>query len=180
MKFTVGWLKDYLEFDYSVEELCNKLTDIGLEVEKVLDPSKNLKDLFSKSRNINILSIARVFLFGSRDIWFVVGLPVFLYSNGWSFWQVGSFLALWTIGYGIVQSSIPSFIKRSKDGLSLEILSSKGWVILLVFTQLIVLIISIIFDFKTIGLDSVVVNGLLVFGALFAINYALIGVFFII
>ena len=44
MKFTVGWLKDYLEFDYSVEELCNKLTDIGLEVEKVLDPSKNLKD----------------------------------------------------------------------------------------------------------------------------------------
>ena len=44
MKFTVGWLKDYLEFDYSVTELCNKLTDIGLEVEKVLDPSKNLKD----------------------------------------------------------------------------------------------------------------------------------------
>ena len=90
-----------------------------------LTPSKNLKDLFSKSRNINILSMARVFLFGSRDIWFVVGLPVFLYSNGWSFWQVGSFLALWTIGYGIIQSSIPAFIKRSKDGLSLEILSSK-------------------------------------------------------
>tara|TARA_Y100000991_G_scaffold111164_1_gene83768 strand:- start:7696 stop:8754 length:1059 start_codon:yes stop_codon:yes gene_type:complete len=138
-----------------------------------LTPSKNLKDLFSKSRNINILSIARVFLFGSRDIWFVVGLPVFLYSNGWSFWQVGSFLALWTIGYGIVQSSIPAFIKRSKDGLSLEILSSKGWVILLVFTQLIILIISIIFDFKTLGLDTVIVIGLLVFGALFAINSAL-------
>ena len=138
-----------------------------------MTPSKNLKDLFSKSRNINILSIARVFLFGSRDIWFVVGLPVFLYSSGWSFWKVGSFLALWTIGYGIVQSSIPSFIKRSKDGLSLEILSSKGWIILLVFTQLIILIISIIFDFKTLGLDTVIVIGLLVFGALFAINSAL-------
>ena len=138
-----------------------------------MTPSKNLKDLFSKSRNINILSIARVFLFGSRDIWFVVGLPVFLYSNGWSFWQVGSFLALWTIGYGIVQSSIPAFIKRSKDGLSLEILSSKGWIILLVFTQLIILIISIIFDFKILGLDTVIVIGLLVFGALFAINSAL-------
>ena len=138
-----------------------------------MTPSKNLKDLFSKSRNINILSIARVFLFGSRDIWFVVGLPVFLYSSGWSFWQVGSFLALWTIGYGIVQSSIPSFIKRSKDGLSLEILSSKGWIILLVFTQLIILIISIIFDFKILGLDTVIVIGLLVFGALFAINSAL-------
>ena len=100
-------------------------------------------------------------------------MPVFLYSNGWSFWQVGSFLALWTIGYGIVQSSIPAFIKRSKDGLSLEILSSKGWIILLVFTQLIILIISIIFDFKTLGLDTVIVIGLLVFGALFAINSAL-------
>ena len=100
-------------------------------------------------------------------------MPVFLYSNGWSFWQVGSFLALWTIGYGIVQSSIPAFIKRSKDGLSLEILSSKGWVILLVFTQLIILIISIIFDFKTLGLDTFIVIGLLVFGILFAINSAL-------
>ncbi len=138
-----------------------------------MTPSKNLKDLFSKSRNINILSIARVFLFGSRDIWFVVGLPVFLYSSGWSFWQVGSFLALWTIGYGIVQSSIPAFIKRSKDGLSLEILSSKYWVILLAFIQLIILIISIIFDFKTLGLDTVIVIGLLVFGVLFAINSAL-------
>ena len=44
MKFTVGWLKDYLEFDYSVSELCNKLTDIGLEVEKVLRSSENLKN----------------------------------------------------------------------------------------------------------------------------------------
>ena len=134
-----------------------------------LTPSKNLKDLFSKSRNINILSIARVFLFGSRDIWFVVGLPVFLYSSGWSFWQVGSFLALWTIGYGIVQSSIPAFIQRSKDGLSLDSLSSKGWMIVLVFTQLIILIIGTIFDFKILGLDTVIVIGLLLFGALFAI-----------
>tara|TARA_A100001011_G_scaffold159416_1_gene167773 strand:- start:1188 stop:2399 length:1212 start_codon:yes stop_codon:yes gene_type:complete len=138
-----------------------------------LKPSKNFKDLFSKSRNINILSIARVFLFGSRDIWFVVGLPVFLYSTGWSFWQVGSFLALWTIGYGIVQSSIPAFIKRSKDGLSLEILSSKFWVILLTLIQLIILIISTVFDFQVIGLDTIIVIGLLIFGVLFAINSAL-------
>ena len=138
-----------------------------------LTPAKNFKDLFSKSRNINILSIARVFLFGSRDIWFVVGLPVFLYSTGWSFWQVGSFLALWTIGYGIVQSSIPAFIRRSKDGLSLEILSSKFWVILLALIQLIILIIITVFDFQIIGLDSIIVIGLLVFGVLFAINSAL-------
>ena len=68
MKFTVGGLKDYLEFDYSVEELCNKLTDIGLEVEKVLDPSKNLKDfkiakILKKSSNPNDdkLSLCEVF-----------------------------------------------------------------------------------------------------------------------
>ena len=112
-------------------------------------------------------------MFGSRDIWFVVGLPVFLYSTGWSFWQVGSFLALWTIGYGIVQSSIPAFIKRSKDGLSLEILSSKFWVILLTLIQLIILIISTVFDFQIIGLDTIIVIGLLIFGVLFAINSAL-------
>ena len=112
-------------------------------------------------------------MFGSRDIWFVVGLPVFLYSNGWSFWQGGAFLALWTIGYGIVQSSIPAFIKRSKDGLSLEILSSKFWVILLTLIQLIILIISTVFDFQVIGLDTIIVIGLLIFGVLFAINSAL-------
>ena len=112
-------------------------------------------------------------MFGSRDIWFVVGLPVFLYSTGWSFWQVGSFLALWTIGYGIVQSSIPAFIIRSKDGLSLEILSSKFWVILLTLIQLIILIISTVFDFQIIGLDTIIVIGLLIFGVLFAINSAL-------
>ena len=68
MKFTVGWLKDYLEFDYSVEELCNKLTDIGLEVEKVLSPSKNLKDfkiakILKKSSHPNAdkLSLCEVF-----------------------------------------------------------------------------------------------------------------------
>ncbi len=44
MKFTVGWLKDYLEFDSSITDLCNKLTDIGLEVEKVVDPSETLKN----------------------------------------------------------------------------------------------------------------------------------------
>ena len=139
-----------------------------------LTPSKNLKDLFSKSRNINILSIARVFLFGSRDIWFVVGLPVFLYSNGWSFWKISwsffSSLDYWLWNSAVIYSF---FHQRSKDGLSLEILSSKGWIILLVFTQLIILIISIIFDFKILGLDTVIVIGLLVFGALFAINSAL-------
>ncbi|MEY3749661.1 MAG: organoarsenical effux transporter ArsJ [Cyanobacteriota bacterium] len=65
--------------------------------------------LFSKSRGINVLSLARFFLFGARDVWFVVALPVFLQSAlGWRFWEVGGFMGLWVIGYGIVQASAPA------------------------------------------------------------------------
>ena len=62
--------------------------------------SKSIRELFSKSAGVNILAAARIFMFGARDVWFVVGLPVFLYSAGWDFWAVGGFLAAWTIAYG--------------------------------------------------------------------------------
>jgi len=69
--------------------------------------------LFSRSREINWLSAARFFLFGSRDVWFVVALPVFLSATlGWSHSQTGAFLALWIIGYGFVQSSAPAFFRK--------------------------------------------------------------------
>ncbi len=65
--------------------------------------------LFSKSADINILSLARFFLFGARDVWFVVALPVFLEASlGWRFWEVGAFMGLWVIGYGVVQGSAPA------------------------------------------------------------------------
>ncbi len=71
------------------------------------------RDIFSKSRAINILSAARLFLFGARDVWFVVALPVFLATSlGWDFWQVGAFLASWVIGYGFVQAMAPRFTMR--------------------------------------------------------------------
>jgi len=66
------------------------------------------KDLFAKSREINVLCAARFFLFGARDIWFVVGVPVFLHGAlGWSFTEVGTFMAFWVIGYGLVQGASP-------------------------------------------------------------------------
>ena len=69
--------------------------------------------LLSKSRGINVLSLARFFLFGARDVWFVVALPVFLQAAlGWRFWEVGGFMGLWVIGYGIVQGSAPA-LRRS-------------------------------------------------------------------
>ena len=73
-------------------------------------------ELFSKSRAINFLSAARLFLFAARDVWFVVALPVYLSTQlGWSFWWVGGFLALWVIAYGVVQSFAP-YITGKKQG----------------------------------------------------------------
>ncbi|WP_444922197.1 organoarsenical effux MFS transporter ArsJ [Microbulbifer sp. CnH-101-G] len=79
------------------------------------------KDVFSKSRSVNILATARLFLFASRDAWFVIALPVFLASQfNWSHWQVGAFLASWIIGYGAVQAIAPkitaSFSPKVPDG----------------------------------------------------------------
>ncbi len=69
--------------------------------------------LFSKSPAINWLSAARLFLFGARDVWFVVALPVFLASElHWSFWQIGAFAAAWFVGYGIVQAIVPEILRR--------------------------------------------------------------------
>lgn len=68
--------------------------------------------ILSKSESVNVLSAARLFLFGSRDVWMVVALPVFLSTIlNWSHLSVGSFIALWIIGYGLVQTSAPRVIR---------------------------------------------------------------------
>ncbi len=79
--------------------------------------STSARELFGKSTGVNLLAAARIALFGARDVWFVVGVPVFLYANGWTFTTVGGFMALWTIFYGLIQASAPAVVKRSADGL---------------------------------------------------------------
>ena len=79
--------------------------DLGKSKKKV-----KFTTLLSKSPEINWLSAARLFLFASRDAWFVVGLPVFLSQLGWSTYTVGAFLSLWVIGYGIVQAAVPEML----------------------------------------------------------------------
>ena len=138
----------------------------------VFKTSRNLKQFFSKSKNINILSMARLFLFGSRDIWFVVGLPIFLYSAGWSFWHVGSFLAFWIIGYGFCQSFVPFLIKKSIDGFTLEISLAKFWVFILMIIQLSLLIL-IHLDVQYISTEKILIFVLLIYGGVFSINSAL-------
>lgn len=84
--------------------------DLGRSKEKA-----KFKSMFSQDHRVNILSAARFFLFGARDVWFVVALPVYLAAMfGWSPLLVGAYLALWTIGYGIVQSVAPRFIAAKK------------------------------------------------------------------
>jgi len=83
--------------------------DLGRAKDKI-----SRRDLFSKTREINLLSAARVFLFASRDVWFVVAVPIFLYDQaGWSFSQVGTFMATWVIGYGLIQAAAPKLLGRN-------------------------------------------------------------------
>jgi predicted MFS family arabinose efflux permease len=125
--------------------------------------------VFSNTAAINWLSAARFFLFGSRDIWFVVALPVYLYSVlHWSFMQVGGFLALWIIGYGIVQASVPRLIRHSHHGKGPDANTAKAWVFILAFIPALIAA-ALYFDLQA---QWVLVVGLLVFGVVFAINSA--------
>jgi predicted MFS family arabinose efflux permease len=133
--------------------------------------SKSVKELFAKSRAINLLAAARIFLFGARDVWFVVGLPVFLYANGWSFPEVGAFLAAWTIAYGVVQAAAPRVVSRSRDGLSLEVPAARVWSLLLV---VIPVVIAVALQFSQAQRpDLMVAVGLGLFGLAFAVNSSL-------
>jgi predicted MFS family arabinose efflux permease len=125
--------------------------------------------VFSNTPAINWLSVARFFLFGSRDVWFVVGLPVFLYSVlGWSFTQVGGFIALWVIGYGIVQASAPRLIRRSHHGRGPGGGTARLWAfVLAAFPAVMALALQYGFDPAL-----VIVTGLVLFGVVFAINSA--------
>ena len=129
--------------------------------------SKSMKEFFGKSRGVNLLAAARVVLFGARDVWFVVGLPVFLYAQGWSFPMVGGFLALWTIGYGLVQAAAPALVKRSADGLATEVPAARLWSLLLALVPA-ALAVALLAEVSR--PDLVVTVGLCVFGFAFAVK----------
>lgn len=129
--------------------------------------SKSFRELLGKDRAVNLLAAARVFLFGARDVWFVVGVPVFLYSQGWNFTMVGSFMACWTIGYGLVQASAPRLVRRSEDGLANEVPAARHWSLLLTLVP-VVLAAAVVVSAEP--LEWIVVGGLGLFGAAFAVN----------
>jgi predicted MFS family arabinose efflux permease len=132
------------------------------------------RELFSKTREINLLSAARIFLFASRDVWFVVGVPIFLYDQlGWSFDQVGGFMALWVIGYGGIQAAAPRLLRGRATGADAALF----WGIALMIPPAIIAIGLSPELLESLGLtlpadgDSILlVGGLLVFGVVFALN----------
>jgi MFS family permease len=125
------------------------------------------KEIFSKNRAINVLSAARFFLFGSRDVWFVVGVPVFLATRfAWGFMEVGGFLAAWVIGYGIVQSFTPVLMRRFTGGRAPQGRSAAVLALLLAIV-ITGVVIGVARDFQP---EALVVIGLGVFGVVFAIN----------
>jgi predicted MFS family arabinose efflux permease len=136
--------------------------DIGRAKVKV-----KFNQILSKSREINLLSAARMFLFGSRDIWFVVGLPVFLSASlGWSNAEVGGFLALWVIVYGGVQAFAPKLLNRSLGGGTPRGgTATLGAFTLTVLTCLIAIGVSL-----ELSPWVTVVSGLALFGLVFAVN----------
>ncbi len=146
--------------------LLGSMASLPRELGRAKHKSK-LSTLFSKSRAVNVLSGARFFLFGARDVWFVVGVPVFLSTTfRWGFTEVGTFLAVWVIGYGLVQSAAPALIRRATHGEVPGGAAARGLALLLAAVTAAV----------ALGVRSghaplvVVVGGLAVFGAVFALN----------
>ncbi|WP_444897227.1 organoarsenical effux MFS transporter ArsJ [Microbulbifer sp. SSSA005] len=127
------------------------------------------RDIFSKSPAVNILSAARLLLFASRDVWFVIALPIFLASQfGWSHWQVGAFLASWVIGYGIVQTLAPK-VTTARSAQAPDGRTALFWAIALTAVPALIAIAL----HKGVDPQPAVMGGLLMFAVLFAVNSSL-------
>ena len=139
-------------------------------------------EIFSNNANINWLSFSRVFLFGARDVWFVVGVPIYFYTflsqqnsgvNDFAFFIVGSFMAIWIIFYGIIQALVPKlkFIRNKTEKQLLE--APFTWVIILSLAPISLSLCMFLIDGSSFGSLILMVGGLLVFAVLFAINSSL-------
>jgi hypothetical protein len=139
-------------------------------------------EVFSKNRNINWLSLARLFLFGARDVWFVVGIPIYFYAvlsdgseagNRAAFFMIGSFMAVWTILYGIVQGWAPRILRAASRSDAEILAQAKIWVAMLMAVPALLATIVWITPTPSTPLTVAIILGLLVFGGIFAVNSAL-------
>ena len=140
-----------------------------------------VSEVFSRSKNINFLSAARVFLFSARDVWFVVALPIFFmvfFSDGSvdgnkkAFFIIGIFMASWVILYGLIQANSPKLFFKNNEGSTNLIKELKKWGFYLFLNLLVLTILLIIFE-KIIVFNITLFIGLLIFCGIFAINSSL-------
>lgn len=174
--FLGGALLSLIGFQYAVAAMAAVLVLVFIgsvmSLKSDLGKAKNkpkFSDIFSKSASVNILSAARLFLFGARDVWFVIALPIYLGSVfGWDHSAVGGFLALWVIGYGVIQGFAPK-ITGSKSEHPPTGRAAIGWALALsLVTGLIAYGVQIQWH-----PEVVIIGGLMLFGAVFAVNSSL-------
>ncbi|WP_120634806.1 organoarsenical effux MFS transporter ArsJ [Ruegeria sp. EL01] len=139
-------------------------------------------EVFSKSANVNWLSAARVFLFGARDVWFVVGIPIYFYAvlsdgtedgNRTAFFMIGTFMAIWVILYGAVQASAPKILRAAERPEGDLIRAARSWAALLFCVPAALMGAVLMTSGPEPWLTITLVIGLLVFGAIFAVNSSL-------
>lgn len=139
-------------------------------------------EVFSKSANINWLSAARVFLFGARDVWFVVGIPVYFYAvlsdgsaagNRAAFFMIGTFMAVWIIFYGSIQAAAPRLLRAAQRSEADLIAAARNWAALLAIVPAALALAVLLAGAPAMWLTVLLVLGLMVFGGLFAVNSSL-------
>ena len=139
-------------------------------------------EVFSKSPNVNWLSAARVFLFGARDVWFVVGIPIYFYAvlsdgttegNRAAFFLIGTFMALWVILYGLVQANAPRILQAQDRSEADLIAAARTWAWGLALVPVMLTLAAIAAGEPQMWLTLMLVAGLLAFGAIFAVNSSL-------
>lgn len=140
------------------------------------------RDIFSTASSVNRLSAARLFLFGARDTWFVVGVPIYFYAvlsdgtaegNREAFFVIGVFMALWIILYGAVQAAAPRILKAKERGLASMTGAARVWVGALALIPAILALAVWAAGVPADWLTAFLIGGLLSFGVVFAVNSSL-------
>ncbi|OIQ32515.1 MAG: MFS transporter [Alphaproteobacteria bacterium MedPE-SWcel] len=139
-------------------------------------------EVFSKNRNINWLSGARLFLFGARDVWFVVGIPIYFYAvlsdgshdgNRAAFFVIGTFMAVWTILYGVVQGNAPRILRASMLTDAEILIRARRWAAMLAIVPAALASLVWLTPEPSAALTGTIIGGLLAFGGIFAVNSSL-------
>lgn len=176
-------------FNWAVLAMASALGVILISVILFMPPGlpkgrkgAKFSEVFSKSPNINWLCLSRMFLFGARDVWFVVGIPIYFYAvlsdgsetgNRAAFFMIGTFMAAWIILYGAVQASAPKILRASDRSEPQLIRAARDWAVTLFCVPAALTVAVALSSGPATWLTITLVIGLLIFGVIFAVNSSL-------